>query len=369
MQREIALDAWRGLMLVVMAAYHYGGALKAVTYQIFGYVSAAEGFVLLSGVMCGLVYGRYARISARMLYERTWRRAWTIYRYHVAVLLLLLVAVSLTRLMPGDLDVYYARSKLWLFVENPAAGAGLSVLLLLLPSSIGILGLYVVYMALSPFVLTLFERGRAGLVFVASVLLWLFAQLGGSAVLARNLPWHELMYLGDFDVFAWQLLFVTGCFIGWRRMSGRDLLRGLSPRLFYAAVVLALFLFLARRGIIDLGLLPNAGVTSIAKLGWVRLCNVAAVALVIYGIALRYGIELRNRWLALLGSHSLPVFAFHALIIYLIVPVHWRVDRLDTATNVAIGLIFVASLTLPALVHQHVREQRRSRLQPAVTPP
>src|SRR5690348_354614 len=94
MQREISLDAWRGLMLVDMAVYHLGGPIAASVRQLFGYVSAAEGFVFLSGVMCGLVYTRYSRISLREMFERLWRRAWTIYRYHVGVLLILLVFVT-----------------------------------------------------------------------------------------------------------------------------------------------------------------------------------------------------------------------------------------------------------------------------------
>ena len=53
-------DLLRGLMLVLMTLTHLPTRLTNPFGQPFGYVSAAEGFVLLSGYMAGLVYGRLA---------------------------------------------------------------------------------------------------------------------------------------------------------------------------------------------------------------------------------------------------------------------------------------------------------------------
>ena len=50
------LDALRGLMLVLMTLTHLPTRLTTPTGQPFGYVSAAEGFVLLSAFMAGMVY-------------------------------------------------------------------------------------------------------------------------------------------------------------------------------------------------------------------------------------------------------------------------------------------------------------------------
>ena len=54
------LDALRGLMLVLMTLTHLPTRLSSPLGQPFGYVSAAEGFVLLSAYMAGLVYGHTA---------------------------------------------------------------------------------------------------------------------------------------------------------------------------------------------------------------------------------------------------------------------------------------------------------------------
>lgn len=43
-------------MLVLLAFDHYGGAVPYVTYEPLGFVSAAEGFIFLAGVMLGLLY-------------------------------------------------------------------------------------------------------------------------------------------------------------------------------------------------------------------------------------------------------------------------------------------------------------------------
>ncbi len=56
------LDALRGLMLVLMLSTHLPTNFGIPTSQPLGFVSAAEGFVMLSAYMAGLVYTqRYLR--------------------------------------------------------------------------------------------------------------------------------------------------------------------------------------------------------------------------------------------------------------------------------------------------------------------
>ena len=57
-QRYWEVDALRGLMLVLMTVTHLPTRLTDPLGQPFGFVSAAEGFVLLSAFMSGLVYSR-----------------------------------------------------------------------------------------------------------------------------------------------------------------------------------------------------------------------------------------------------------------------------------------------------------------------
>ena len=52
------LDLLRGLMLVIMTLNHLDGPIKSITFQPLGFVSAAAGFIYLSGFVYGLVYTR-----------------------------------------------------------------------------------------------------------------------------------------------------------------------------------------------------------------------------------------------------------------------------------------------------------------------
>ena len=78
--RLVYLDALRGLMLTVMAVNHVPSELHTVTDHPFGYMSAAEGFVFLSGLMAGLVYTkRYLKAGAEALQDGCAKRAGQIY--------------------------------------------------------------------------------------------------------------------------------------------------------------------------------------------------------------------------------------------------------------------------------------------------
>jgi hypothetical protein len=60
-QRSKLIDFLRGLCLVVITIDHLPhDPFEKFTWQTFGFVSAAEGFVFLSGLVSGIVYGRVA---------------------------------------------------------------------------------------------------------------------------------------------------------------------------------------------------------------------------------------------------------------------------------------------------------------------
>jgi hypothetical protein len=58
--RRWELDALRGLMLVMMLSTHLPTWFAVPSGQPLGFVSAAEGFVMLSAYMAGLVYTQRA---------------------------------------------------------------------------------------------------------------------------------------------------------------------------------------------------------------------------------------------------------------------------------------------------------------------
>src|SRR5215216_6626704 len=62
-KRDLRLDYLRGFAVFAMVADHLGGAswLYALTGGNRFFVSAAEGFVLIAGLVVGIVYGDRAR--------------------------------------------------------------------------------------------------------------------------------------------------------------------------------------------------------------------------------------------------------------------------------------------------------------------
>jgi hypothetical protein len=364
MRRELSLDTWRGLMLVIMAVVHLGGAPAALVGEMSGFASAAEGFVLLSGVMCGLVYGRYGNTDLAKMRVRCWQRAWTIYAYHFGTLSLLLALVVALSASSSDIAHYYLKTDLALFVDDPARGLTAVAGLVLQPTHFDILALYVVFMALAPIMLAAFARGHAATMFGASIALWLAAQFGLGAWIAAKIPVGAELRLGDFDLVAWQILFVTGGYVGWRRASGLSVIPAMPAATLYGAIAVVAVLFLIRHHVIAIDLAQYFNLEwAIARhqLGWLRLLNVLLIAFVVYGIAARFDLELRNAWLAFLGGHSLQVYAFHALVLYLAYPFRWRISALGQGADLAFDVLFVAGLTIPAIVHQHLRNTARRR--------
>ena len=94
--RAWEIDALRGLMLVLMTATHLPTRFSSPLGQPFGYVSAAEGFVLLSGFMAGHVYmKRHQRYGEDEMRSAFLKRALKIYAWQVALLLFLFSFIAL----------------------------------------------------------------------------------------------------------------------------------------------------------------------------------------------------------------------------------------------------------------------------------
>src|SRR5579862_4155276 len=95
MKRYWEIDALRGLMLVLMTLTHLLTRLTDPMGQPFGFVSAAEGFVLLSAYMAGLVYSRLAYRDGIVAMERAfWKRAFKVYLIQAAILFFLFTVIT-----------------------------------------------------------------------------------------------------------------------------------------------------------------------------------------------------------------------------------------------------------------------------------
>ena len=333
-------------------------------FGLFGFFTAALGFVFLSGLISGRVYERSrVTVGFRSMAARVLRRARALYVTQVVLYLALAAAVALA--LPG-----VDRWGLDLFEHDPLREAALSFSLLYEPGYLGILPMYCLFLVATPALLWQFGRGRAWAVLAGSCAVWL------AAGLLVELPSNpDGIDFGAFDPLSYQFLFVLGLAFG----AGRLRLDRLPPRvarwLFAAALAVTVAFFLARLQYAFGG--PVTPVVdrlaegfSIIQLGPLRLLNFAAFAFVL-AVAVRRirwaSVRVRGfRWLAFVGRHSLPVFAWSILVTYAAVAV------LSADPSAPLGLlgavVAVASLTIPAALHAAV-QQRRFRAVPAAAIP
>lgn len=324
MSRRWELDALRGLMLVLMTITHLPTRLSSPLGQPFGFVSAAEGFVLLSAYMAGMVYGRMANQQGidtmRLAF---WRRALKVYACHAATLLFLFTVIAALGLridQPAvkDLMSYYLAHPL------PALLSGL--LLIYKPPLLDILPMYILFMLASPWVLAHALRRGWRRVMAASIGLWLLSLFGLGAWLhdaavkltGLAVPFQET---GAFSVFSWQFLWLLGLWMGASR--ARAVVRPFA----FARWVVVLAVALALGGLLwrhAVGQAPFGASESLNLLfdKWLlaplRLLDLFALMVV----TIRFGPALvarlpRLRLLETLGAASLPVFCMQLVIVLL----------------------------------------------------
>ena len=362
MKRQWEIDALRGLMLVLMTLTHLPSRLTDPFGQPFGWVSAAEGFVLLSAYVAGLVYSRRAYHEGIDAMRRAfWQRALKIYLAQAATLLFLFTIIAG---LGRRIDQPAVENLMSFYLAQPRAAFVNGLLLIYEPPLLDILPMYVFFMLLSPWVLAFALRRGWGGVMAVSAVLWALAQFGLSewvyehavALTGLPVPFHEM---GAFNTFAWQLLWFAGLWLGASRNApDARPLRVPGPVVLVAAGI-AVWGFVWRHfgehgqapfgADVELNLLFDKW-----QLGPLRIVNLVALGL----LAVRFGPALaqrlpRVRPLEQMGSASLPVFCAHLVAVLLVLAIYGdnqmaRPEWGDTLLLAAVfaSLYAVARITL-----------------------
>ena len=203
--RDLRFDALRGLCALVMIIDHVGGAsyLYGLTGGNSFVVSAAEGFIFLSGLMVGLIYGRrIVRDGIESVQWRLLRRAATLYGLTLS-LTFLFVGLSRFASMP------------WL-QDDARLSTRLVVSILTLHRTyylVDALVLYTILMLLAPGALLLMHRGRTGIVATLTIAIWFIYQVFPEEA---SVPW-TITNNDTFRFPAWQLWFFSGTIVGYHR--------------------------------------------------------------------------------------------------------------------------------------------------------
>jgi hypothetical protein len=322
MERQPEIDWLRGLMLVLMTMTHLPTWFGPHAGQPFGYVSAAEGFVFLSGLLVGRVYAHKAHTHGVAVMRRALLgRALKVYAAHVALLLSLLlvfvpIAVSRDAHAITDLASYY--------LQRPHLALASGLVLAYNPPLLDILPMYVVFLLASPAILAFaLRRGWGGLLTVSAIV-WLAAQYDGGRHVYRALAaltgW-PVPYgaTGAFSFAAWQFLWLIGMRIGAGGVTQASPARPrATARLALALAVAIAGAFFAARHVF--GQVPFAHDAALAALfdkwhlGPLRLLNFAVLAVIVAHLRPALMVWARRSWIATLGRASLNVFSMQVLV-------------------------------------------------------
>lgn len=364
-QRQPELDALRGLLLIWMTLTHLPTHVSVYSNQPLGFVSAAEGFIFLSALLCGRVFGRKMdEAGFSMVWNRLRMRALRLYGYH---LILLTVAFTVIAFLAVRTKQPSLQGLIDFYLAHPVRGIIASLLLIYRPPLLDILPMYILFLLATPAVLYIGKRWGWKVIVLPSLLVWFAAQLGLRAWMynATIQTWRidiPFSALGAFDLYAWQLLWAMGLWIG----SGRPRLIPLEVAhkvAFAFAALVAVFFCYARHSFLW-DPLNNGGwlvLTDKWHLGAFRLLNFAALATLFSAVQDRLA-----KWailgpLVILGRASLEVFCAHLLVCFAALAL---VDD-GSKLNVLEQTVMVASAILVLYgVGRLFSKERRSGIRP-----
>ncbi len=204
--RDLRLDFLRGLCVLVIIVDHVAGAspLYFLTGGSLFLTSAAEGFILVSGLTAGLVYRRLVvRDGLVAAMTKALSRAFTLYLLTVG-LTLFLAPLSEALQLPWAIGIDMSRSLKFL-----ASVLGLHMSY----PYVDILLLYTLLFLALPLVLLIIEQKGVWVVLLASWLVWLVYQVYPEPA---TFPWPVAHGLA-FPFSTWQLLFFTTFVLSYRR--------------------------------------------------------------------------------------------------------------------------------------------------------
>ena len=355
--RIIALDLLRGYFMVSIILNHlqwYPNGFDLVAMRGSLYISAAEGFFILSGIILGIVRGRKMltlpfRVSALAVLSRGAKL------YIVSIILML----SFTFIG-------------WLFIGNPGLKAGIrpmdEPIIHIIAGALSLdylygwadfLRLYAIFLIMSPLALWLLRQGKWYFVMAGSVALW---ALFPWALLNTNNSAELLMPL------SWQLIFFGGLTIGfhwvditawWDKHTKKTKRYILVPILSLASITLAANILNSILSSLGIGPESVASVYSSIQTAFFNkeALTLPRIGLFVLWITLGLFIFTRfeswiKRWFGWIlipfGTNSLYVYILHAIILFF---AHLILAP-GTSTNIYInfiGTVLVLGLILLAV--------------------
>lgn len=223
--RDLRLDLMRGFVIPLLFASHFEffSMLMYIGWERLGVVSTAEIFVILSGIVVGMVYGKKIKqdgLAAAM--PPLIKRSVELYRISVVMILLVAVIRYIPWIDSSIITTFYDAPLNQTYQLYPDKNADFSVMIskaLLLqigPHQFQVIGMYVVlFILVTPFVFFMLTRQRVSLLLGIS---WVVYAIHYGA------PYQSLRPTGAqfeyaFPLMAWQLVYVHGLVVGYYKQD------------------------------------------------------------------------------------------------------------------------------------------------------
>jgi hypothetical protein len=254
------------------------------------------------------------------------------------------------------------------YLNHPGVAITGSIFLIYCPPLLDILPMYVMFLFLTPLFLSAAVRFGWRIVLAASALIWLLAQFSLRDIV-HNWVVHvthlqiPLQETGAFNLFAWQMVWIVGLWLGARSAQGNVPLKfvprwgialGAAVCIFFVGVRHAWFgPHLNEQA---LGLLLDKW-----QIGPLRVLNIAAFLVVFYWLRKYVKIAVAREPFLTLGKASLQVFCAHLLFVFAgLALLYGEMEQLTGLT--AILLLAVTFVSLFLVATNEVRKKRRAKL-------
>lgn len=342
--RDLRLDYLRGLCLIKMVFNHLWHTPVHAIQHWLGFVTAAEGFFFISGVVVGIVHGRRSRqLGLGATSRQMLQRSTQLYIANLA-LVFLFISLEAAQLLSFDrFQILWRDSLEWsqLFAFGQ-------------PYYLHVLPRYVAFLALTPLALWALVKGRSHWILLAAGAAY------GINLAAGGMLWIPWLERSGFPILAWQLLFFTGLWVGEHRQRIGAWWRRWNPR-WRTPRLLALFLAFVvyKQGLMN-GLWTGSNGSSLLfsrdALGPLRLVNLAVAFALLFDLVDRCWRPLERftgAFVLPIGQASLYVFLMH-------IPLVWIAKELllrNSPPLPADGWILLGDLLLLGLLWVMVRRR------------
>lgn len=331
--RDTSIDFIRGWVMLILIIVHteFFSLWNLLVWERVGMISGGEGFVLLAGLVLGMVSRqRIARKGWGEASRRLLDRALQLYRVHFTAILLVGLLALVFKTAFHEISSFTDRGSKTVYELYPHKPTffhwiGSIATLKMGPHQVQVLGLYVCLIAICPLLIVALDKGRG------RALLGLSWVIYFSNLVSPKMP-TGAQFEYAFPLLTWQILFVHGLVAGYYFNEIQIWFRSRVGLIAFAAcVAITLFFFVLVQSS------TNAALPEWARfdlwphfysrlraygdkntLGPLRLLNYAAFLVVIYAILTRWWpfFQRTMGWfLVPIGQATLYVFLVHIFVV------------------------------------------------------